>query len=146
MIALDTNILICACNRAAPESPAAAKAVGKAREDARGWGVAFPVLAEFWSVATSPAHAEPASARRVQRYWQELRQGGLQIWAPSDETGVALLAVASRHAVRGRRIYDLQIAMIALENGADEIWTHDADFLRVPGLKYFDPISHSAGR
>jgi len=29
----------------------------------------------------------------------------------------------------------------ALENGATEIWTHDAAFVRVPGLHVVDPLA-----
>jgi predicted nucleic acid-binding protein len=42
--------------------------------------------------------------------------------------------------IRGPRIFDLQIGMIALENGARELWTHDAGFVAVPGLKVRDPL------
>lgn len=36
--------------------------------------------------------------------------------------------------------FDLQIALIALENSATHIWTHDRNFVGVPGLKIHDPI------
>jgi len=42
--------------------------------------------------------------------------------------------------IHGARIFDLQIALIALENGATEIWTHDRNFLKIPGLKIHDPL------
>jgi len=42
--------------------------------------------------------------------------------------------------VAGSRIYDLQIALIAFENGATEIWTHDRNFTRIPGLHVHDPL------
>ena len=45
--------------------------------------------------------------------------------------------------VRGRRIFDLQIAVIALEHGVKEIWTHDGDFVSVPGIKVYDPLNDS---
>jgi predicted nucleic acid-binding protein len=38
-------------------------------------------------------------------------------------------------------VYDLQIALIALENGATEIWSHDRAFTSLPGLLVRDPLS-----
>ena len=42
--------------------------------------------------------------------------------------------------VRDGGIFDLQIAVIALEHGAREIWTHDRNFLSVPTVKIRDPL------
>jgi predicted nucleic acid-binding protein len=42
--------------------------------------------------------------------------------------------------VRGKRIFDLQIAVIAYEHGAQEIWTHDRNFVTIPGVKVKDPL------
>jgi len=49
---------------------------------------------------------------------------------------------ASSLKVHGRRIFDLQIAAIALEHGAREIWTHDRNFVSVPGVKVHDPLAN----
>jgi predicted nucleic acid-binding protein len=38
------------------------------------------------------------------------------------------------------QIFDLQIAVIAQEAGAREIWTHDQGFLSLPGLRVVDPL------
>lgn len=143
VIALDTNLLLYAHDRGAPENEAATRALAQGWADPRGWGVAVTVLAEFWSAATRADHRNSAAAYA---FWSDLLASGLQVWPASAELGAMLLGMARRMEVNGRRIYDLQIAMIALENGADELWTHDAGFLRVPGLRYFDPISHSARR
>lgn len=50
--------------------------------------------------------------------------------------------LARRLGVRGARIFDLQIALIARDNGARELWTHDAGFVTVPGLRVWDPLAH----
>ena len=42
--------------------------------------------------------------------------------------------------VRGPRIFDLQIALTAFENGATEIWTHDRGFLAFPALDCTTPL------
>jgi hypothetical protein len=49
-----------------------------------------------------------------------------------------------RHAcdlkIQGRRIFDLQIALASFEAGATEIWTHDRNFVSLPGLPAKDPL------
>jgi predicted nucleic acid-binding protein len=52
-----------------------------------------------------------------------------------------LLGVADDLDVRGRRIFDLHIALTAFENGAREIWTHDREFVSVPGLRLRFPLN-----
>lgn len=50
------------------------------------------------------------------------------------------MALASERRAAGPRIFDLQIALMAVEGGARELWTHDRDFVSVPGLRVHDPI------
>jgi predicted nucleic acid-binding protein len=52
-----------------------------------------------------------------------------------------LARAASDLEVRGSRVFDLQIALTALQNGATELWTHDRDFVSVPGLTVHDPLA-----
>jgi predicted nucleic acid-binding protein len=48
------------------------------------------------------------------------------------------------HDVTGPRVFDLQIALAAIDNGATELWTHDTHFVQVPGLRVVYPLH--AGR
>ena len=66
---------------------------------------------------------------------------GAAIWLPGPGFGERLLQVARDLDVSGPRIFDLQIALTAFEGGATEIWTHDADFVSVPGLRVHDPLA-----
>ncbi|MDH3401977.1 MAG: hypothetical protein OES32_00815 [Acidobacteriota bacterium] len=43
--------------------------------------------------------------------------------------------------VTGTRVFDLQIALTAFDNGAAEIWTRDRGFRSVPGLTAIDPLA-----
>lgn len=54
--------------------------------------------------------------------------------------GEKITRLAADIEVRGRAIFDLQIALTALENGAREIWTHDSLFVTLPGLPIHDPL------
>jgi predicted nucleic acid-binding protein len=64
----------------------------------------------------------------------------MQVWLPGAGFAERLMQLACDLDVSGVRVFDLQIALTAFENGASEIWTHDADFVRVPGLRIVDPI------
>ena len=57
------------------------------------------------------------------------------------EKGNLFSKPATDRTVAGVRIFDLQIALTAFDNGATEIWTHDRDFTIVPGLAVKDPLS-----
>lgn len=51
------------------------------------------------------------------------------------------MAKARALGASGNRIFDLHIALLAMEAGATEIWTHDRDFINLPGLTVHDPIA-----
>lgn len=141
MIAVDTNLLVYAHNPRAPEHARARRALERAAGQAQGWGVPFPVLAEFWSVVTHPAGpgtAAEAAAGFLQGLW---REGDAQIWAATAEMGRDLIVAAARLGCQGAAIFDLQIGLVAVAHGAREIWTHDAAFPRLPGLPVVDPLA-----
>lgn len=141
MIALDTNILLYAHAGSAPEGRTARAALDRASQSPGGWGVAFPVLAEFWSVATAPASSLGSSPAIAAAFLAQLERYGARIWRPAPDLPSRLRQAATALAVRGRRIFDLQIALIAQDGGADELWTHDAAFVLVPGLSLRDPLA-----
>lgn len=143
MIAVDTNLLVYAHRAAVPEHAAARKAIESAVNDPRGWGIPHPVVAEFWSIVTHPAASgrpsRPAEATDFVRAL--LRRGGAQAWFPGPGFVERLLQLASDLAVPGPRIFDLQIALTAFDNGATELWTRDRAFVSLPGLKVIDPLA-----
>jgi predicted nucleic acid-binding protein len=107
-----------------------------------GCGVSLPSLSEFWSVVTHPnCEGGPSTAEQAFGFTSELIKGGVAIWSPGNGFGERLLRLAADLRILGVRIFDLQIAVIAFENGASELWTHDAGFLKVPGLIVKDPFS-----
>lgn len=56
---------------------------------------------------------------------------------PEHPAAVQALKAASRN-VHG---WGYQIGLICREAGATELWTHDRDFVALPGLKVFDPLA-----
>jgi predicted nucleic acid-binding protein len=142
MIAIDTNLLVYAHRASLPEHRSAQLAIERASLDSRGWGIPLPCVAEFWSVVTHPASSGgPSSARSVREFLKELIQGaGGIIWLPREVFWEHLVRAAAELRVQGVRIFDLQIALTAFQNGATEIWTHDAGFVTLPGLTMHDPL------
>jgi toxin-antitoxin system PIN domain toxin len=142
VIAVDTNLLVYAHRARLPEHRAAREAIERAAGMGEGWGMAQPTVAEFWSVVTHPAAAgRPSTPAEATAFLRALvHDGGGHVWLPSPGFEDRLLDAAVAANVRGPRIFDLQIALLALEHGAREIWTHDRHFLAAPGLRVVDPL------
>ena len=142
MIALDTNVLIYAHRRATPEHRAARRAIEAAAQSPRGWGIPLATVAEFWSIVTHPAAERgPTSPRDATSFLTALGEtAGMRLWAPGAGFAPRLMQMAIDLGVSGVRIFDLQIGLTALDNGAVELWSHDAAFVRIPGLSVTDPL------
>ena len=145
MIAIDTNLLVYAHRTAVPEHAAARAAIEGLAAGGRAWGFAAAVVAEFWSVVTHPAAAgRPSAPREAEEFIRTVvEQGGSRIWRPGPGFGSRLARAASDLDIQGVRIFDLQIALTAFDNGASEIWTHDGSFRSIPGLAVKDPLAAS---
>ena len=141
MIALDTNLLVYAHRRAAPEHKAAQRAIERARQSGRGWGLTDASVVEFLAVATHPAAAgRPSTAAEAGAFLDALVAAGARLWTPGSGFASRLIGLAADLDVTGPRVFDLQIALAAIDNGATELWTHDAHFVRVPGLPVVHPL------
>ena len=142
MIAIDTNLLVYAHREDTPQHEQARAAVLEALSDPRGWGICLPTVAEFWRTVTHPTiPGGPSSGAVVTHFFHYLlTEGHGHIWTPGPGFGQRLLRWAASLKIRGNRIFDLQIAVIAFEHGAREIWTHDQNFVSVPAVKVRDPL------
>lgn len=143
MIAIDTNLLIYAHRSGTREHRPAQRAIETAASDPRGWGISLASVSEFWSIVTHPAaNGQPATPRLAMSFLTSLVEtGGMQIWSPGVDFAARLMQLAADLEISGVRIFDLQIGLTAFENGAAELWSHDAAFVRIPGLAIVDPLS-----
>jgi len=142
MIAIDTNLLVYAHRAGSPEHRAAQRVIERASRDARGFGIALPSVAEFWGIVTHPgSQGGPSTTSQAGGFLRALiEDAACRLWLPREGFADRLLRAARELKVVGPRIFDLQIAMTALDNGAVEVWTHDRSFVSVPGLRVLDPF------
>ncbi len=142
MIAVDTNLLVYAHRAGAPEHRAARDLLERAANDARGWGIAAACVCEFYSVVTHPSAAGGPSTPALAREFLSalVESGNMTVWLPGPGFTDRLLQLAVDLDVSGVRVFDLQIALTAFDNGATELWTNDRNFRRIPGLRVESPL------
>lgn len=141
MIAFDTNILVYAHRAGVPEHRAAKRAIEEAAASADGWCIPFPCVAEFWAVVTHPASTgRPSRPREARQFLDNLVAAGAKILYPRTGAMERLLELAVQLEVQGARIFDLQIGLICQDTGVRKIWSHDRNFIAVPGLLVNDPL------
>lgn len=141
MIALDTNLLVYAHRPTAPQNRLAQRAIEAAAEEPEGWGYALASAVEFWSVVTHWAHgANSSRPQQANEFLNSLRGAGARLFLPGNGFGERLTQLAADLDIQGPSIFDLVIALTAFESGATEIWTHDSDFVSLPGLRVHNPL------
>jgi len=141
MIALDTNILVYAHRAGVPEHSAAKRSIEEVAGSAGGWCIPFPCIAEFWAVVTHPGSSgRPSRPREARQFLDNLVAAGAKILYPRSGAMERLTELAVRLNIEEARIFDLQIGLICQDGGAREIWSHDCNFIAVPGLVVNDPL------
>jgi hypothetical protein len=142
MVVTDTNLLVYAHRAGTPEHADARQALEAARRHPGGWGIATASLLEFWSVVTHPAASgRPSTPGEARAFIGALVESGARLLSPSPAVGQRVLEAAERLGVAGARVFDLQIAVTALDHGATELWSHDQGFVTLPGLQLVDPLT-----
>jgi hypothetical protein len=145
VIVLDTNLLVYAHRSGMPEHAAAQRAIEEACSSPSGCGMTVQTVAEFWSVVTHPAaEGGPARPEEAARFLRSLEdEGGVRVFTPGPGFTGRLAQSAVDLNVRGVRVFDLAIALCALDGGASELWTRDGHFVKVPGLRLRDPLAEA---
>lgn len=97
----------------------------------------------IWACLCDLLHLDrggPSSAVAASGFLEALSAAGARTWLPGEGFADRLLALAGRLGVQGPRVFDLQIALTAFDNGAADLWTHDSRFVALPGLRIHDPL------
>jgi predicted nucleic acid-binding protein len=105
-------------------------------------GFVVSSVAEFWAVVTHRSNeGRPSVPAEAGAYLAALAEAGAEVWEPGAGFGARLAQLAVDLDVSGPRVFDLQIALTAFEGGATELWTADARFVKLPGLRLHNPLS-----
>jgi hypothetical protein len=144
MFLVDTNILVYAANRDAPEYSRCRKLVKGWRTQAPPWYLTWKIIYEFLRVTTH--------SRVLPRPW-DLGQAWRFIEALLSSPALSILVETDRHAMiaaevfermgpvlSGNLIHDAHTAVIMREHGIRRIYTRDADFHRFDFLEVIDPL------
>lgn len=136
MIAVDSNVLICAHRK---ESRLHEPSLGRITELANGevlWGLPVFCLAEFVRVVTHPRVFSPPSGLSVALEFLKrlLECTTVRLLLPGPAFP-QLFADSCIHAdASGNLVFDAQIAAVCREHGVTRILTADRDFARFSGM------------
>jgi len=146
MIAIDTNLLVYAHRAGTDEHEDAKEALASACSRPEGCGMSVASVAEFWCIATHPSSSgRPSTSDEASGFLRAMVEDGeMRIWRPGLGFESRLMLRAAELGIRGPRIFDLQIGLMAIEGGARELWTHDRGFVRLPGLRLHFPLDRPA--
>jgi toxin-antitoxin system PIN domain toxin len=144
VLVVDTNVLIYAVNRSAPEHERCRTKLAEWSAGATPWYLTWGIIYELLRVATHPrVFARPLT---VVKAWAFV--GGL-LASPS----IGLLVETARHpavvsqlvrevpGLHGNLLHDAHTAALMREHGVRSIVTRDLGFHRFPFLEVIDPLS-----
>ena len=142
MIAVDTNILVYARREETPFHKRAKAILENLALGDRPWALPWPCIYEFLRVVTHPRVFDPPSDPElvIEGLQSLFRSPSLVLLGegPSHMGSMKQAILSSRSS--GNLVHDAHIAALLLEHGVDELWTHDRDFGRFPGLRVRFPL------
>ncbi len=144
MFLVDTNVLVQAADRHAPEYAACRGLIERTRAQPLPWYVTWPVLYEFLLVTTHPAvWDEPWTLEGAWRFVSALLAApGLEVLTPTERHAeVAARTLEEIPGLVGNGLQGVHTAVLMREHGVRRIYTRDTDFHRFPFLEVLDPLS-----
>jgi hypothetical protein len=141
---VDTNVLVYAANRDAPEHDRCRTLLERWRRQEGAWYVTWGICYEFLRVVTHP--------RVLERPWTSVDAMGF-MGALLASPGLRVLTPTSRHAsvladvsrqvplLAGNLFHVAETATLMLEHGVRRVVTRDMDFHRFPFLETVDPLA-----
>ena len=143
MFVVDTNILLYAADKNAPEHKVCRNLLEKWRGQTPVWYITWGIIYEFLRVVTHP---------RVFRNPWNINEAWKFIGALLASPSLHILAETDRHSetireflkdaphVRGNLVFDMHTAILMKEHGVNKIYTRDADFHRFSFIQVIDPL------
>ena len=141
MIVPDVNLLVYAYDSTSPHHAAAARWWSECLSREEPVGLAPVALFGFVRLTTNPrVFREPLTvgeAADLVRSW--LAQPSARVLDPSPDHVEEVLRLLVAVGTAGNLVTDAQLAALAMEQDA-VLHTSDADFVRIPGLKWKNPL------
>ena len=142
MIATDTNILVYAHRTDSEWHERAKSCIESLAEGRVAWGIPWPCVHEFMTIATHPRIYDPPSS-----ITEAVEQ--VDVWLESPvavflHEGAEHWDLLKRQVlagqVKGPMVHDARIATICVSHGVTELWTADRDFSRFPSVPTRNPL------
>jgi uncharacterized protein len=142
VIAVDTNLLVYAHREDSAWHQAAHRALTELAEDRGAWAIPWPCLHEFLAIVTHPKIYRPPTplAAAVDQVDAWLESPTLHVLAETDAYWPELRKALLAGRIAGPVVHDARIAGLCLAHGVRELWTHDRDFGRFPGVTTRNPL------
>ena len=144
MFVVDTNVLVYAADRSAPEHERCRKLVERWRHQGGAWYITWGICYEFVRVVTHPrVLRKPWTLPDAHNFLVAvLASAGLEVLTATDRhTRVLGEVVAELPHLTGNLIHDAHTAVLMREHGIRRICTRDADFSRFPFIEPIDPLT-----
>jgi toxin-antitoxin system PIN domain toxin len=144
MFVVDTNILLYAADRHAPEHRICHDFLSRCREGTTPWRLTWGIVYEFLRVATHPrVFHKPMTTEAAWAFIHSLLVSpGLSMLLETERhMHIAREVFAETPLLTGNLVFDAHAAVLMREHGIQIIYTRDTDFHRFPFLKVVDPLS-----
>lgn len=141
MVAVDSNVLIYAHRRGAPEHRVALEVLRELWEGTTSWSIAWPSIYEFARVMTHPLAVEYpfTTSNLIGAIEQILKSPSVVMLGHTDRHWRTAVPTMSKVQPIANAAFDIQIASILLENGVTSIYTRDKAFAQL-GLTVINPF------
>jgi uncharacterized protein len=145
---VDTNLLLYAANRDAPEYALCHNLLRDCQRQASPWHITWGIVYEFLRVATHRSvFRRPLSQLDAWKFIEtSLASPGLSVLIETPRhRAVAVEVFGSLPEIAGSLVFDAHTAILMKEHGVKKIYTRDSDFRRFPFLEVVNPIAEARG-
>jgi toxin-antitoxin system PIN domain toxin len=144
MFVVDTNVLVYAADRHAPEHDRCRRLIDGWRRQGGAWYLTWGICYEFLRVVTHPrVFRQPWTLGPARDFLAAILDSpGLGVLVPTDRHASVLTEVALELPhLAGNLLHDTHTAVLMREHGIRRICTRDTDFHRFPFLEPVDPLT-----
>lgn len=142
MFVVDTNVLLYAVDRDAPEHQRCREQLEAWRAQATPWYLTWGIVYEFLRVTTHRVFPRPLSSVEAWDFVDALLESPpVEVLTETPQHRRVLAEVVADADPTGNRFHDAHIATLMREHGLSRIVTRDTDFHRFPWLEVIDPLS-----